>query len=360
MQEILDKYLEAVSEGYMSYQKKETIKGALDDFNKMKKENPDFDPDELSKEDIAECGFFDDSRKAQIAHIAYRYDCFQDELHSLVVGSHNIMYNSFLWNPNIDCCALVKALIKNKDWNGLNNLVYQMLRIRMIPNNLSNGYDHSFYFYEILLAYLCGERTVFEKINTKKNGLGSNGYRPYVLCNNVLIAKHYKDDGKLHASLEKAEAYAKTKATKWHIALCNFFVGLGKKDFNIINHSLAEFCKLSKRLHNDYPLEKELAIMALGLYMVAAEWLDEDEIQLIKMPEEKRFCKEYVMWRMENRNPELKLFLRYPEEYGILNVMLETDIPDMILFEKTKYGHTKRYQDHRTRFLQFVEALEKN
>ncbi len=49
----------------------------------MKKENPDFDPDELSKEDISECGFFDDSRKAQIAYIAYRYDCFQDELHYL-------------------------------------------------------------------------------------------------------------------------------------------------------------------------------------------------------------------------------------------------------------------------------------
>ncbi len=66
------------------------------------------------------------------------------------------------------------------------------------------------------------------------------------------------------------------------------------------------------------------------------------------------------MWRMENRNPELKLFLRYPEEYCILNVMFETDIPDMILYEKTEYGHTKGYQDHRIRFLLFVEVLEKN
>lgn len=54
------------------------------------------------------------------------------------------------------------------------------------------------------------------------------------------------------------------------------------------------------------------------------------------------------------------LFFRYPKEYGILNVMLETDIPDMILYEKTAYGYTKRYQAHRRRFLLFVEALEKN
>ena len=356
MQEILDKYWEAVSKKYMFY-KKETIKSAVDDFDKIKKENPDFDPDKLAREYAKEHICIDGSEEYKIA---YRYDCFKNEIHSLVVGSHNIMDATFRWNPDIDCCAVVQRLIQNKDWNGLNNLIYQLLRIKLIPNNLSNGYDHSFYFHEILLAYLCGERTVFEKINTKKNGLGNNGYRPYVLCNNILIAKHYKDDSKLLTSLEKAEAYAKTKAAKWHIALCNFFVGLGKKDFERINKSLADFCKLSKRLHHDYPLEKELAVMALGLYMVAVEWLGEEEIKLIKMPEERRFCKEYVLWRMENRNPERKLFFRYPEEYGILNVMLETDLPDMILYEKTEYGHTKRYEDHRTRFLLFVEALEKN
>ncbi len=356
MQEILDKYLEAVSESYMFYSKV-TIESALDDFNKIKKENPDFDPDKLAKEYAKEYICFEAPEEYKIAH---RYECFQDKFHSLVVGSHDIMDAAFCWNPNVDCCAVVQKIIKNKDWNGLNNLVWQMLKVRLIPNNCSNGYDHSFYFYEILLAYFCGEKTVFEKINTKKNGLGNNGYRPYVLCNNVLIAKHYGDDSKLLTSLEKTEAYAKTKATKWHIALCNFFVGLGKKNFELINKSLADFCKLSKRLYHDYPLEKELAIMALGLYMVAVEWLSEEEMKLIKMPEDKRFCKEYVLWRMENRNPERKLFFRYPEEYGILNVMLETDIPDMILYEKTEYGYTKSYADHRTRFLLFVEALEKN
>ncbi len=60
--------------------------------------------------------------------------------------------------------------------------------------------------------------------------------------------------------------------------------------------------------------------MALGLYMIAVEWLDEEEIKLIKMPEEGRFCKEYVLWRMENRNPERKLFFRYPEDIvGVLD-----------------------------------------
>ncbi len=356
MKEILDKYLEAVSKDYLFYQK-EAIKSALDDFNKIKKENPDFNQDELAEKYEKECVCVDGPEEYKIA---YRYDCYKNEIHSLVVGSHIIMDANFCWNPDIDCCVVVQRLIKNKDWNGLNNLLYQMLRVRLIPDNSNNGYDHSFYFNEILLAYLCGERTVFEKINTKENGLGNNGYRPYVLCNNILIAKHYKDDNKLLTSLEKAEAYANTKASKWHIALCNFFVGLGKKDFELINESLADFCKLSKRLHQDYPLEKELAIMAMGLYMVAAAWLDEEEMKSIKMPEETRFCKEYVMWRMENKNPKQKLFFRYPEEYGILNVMLETDIPDMILYEKTEYGHTKRYQAHRTRFLLFASALEKN
>lgn len=212
----------------------------------------------------------------------------------------------------------------------------------------------------MILSYVCGDKKTREAIFPYKYGKMNNGYKPYVIFCNIIIAKYYSDDEMLSHAITDAEKFVSTKASKWQLALVNYLLKLHKKDFDAASAELSAFCKLSKRLSSDYIFEEKIAIMALGLYMIADEWLENTKLEQIKMPNEKRFLKEFADWRCKNKDPELKLFCEYPEDISILNDIVVEDIPKMILYEKTKNGYTKKYEDHLERYKIFVDNVRRS
>ena len=290
----------------------------------------------------------------------YKFQRHFNDIPSAITYCISAICIDYFWNPeNLKkLFCKIDEWIKNEEWQKINDFINQYLKLKSIPCDCSTEYDNSFYGDNLIWAYACGDENFIETYFPKKYGLTKNGYRAYVVCCNLIMAKYYEDENMLKAAIGDAEKFVNTKAPKWQISLNKFLLALLNHDISPASEELNNFCKLSKRLSSDYPLEEKFALFTHGLYMIASKWLDEDEFAELKMPDNKRFIREYALWRIKNKTPEKKYIYTYPEETDILNIILQQELPEMLLKSRTENGYTKRYEDYEERYNKFVKQIK--
>ncbi len=215
--------------------------------------------------------------------------------------------------------------LEAKDWQGLNNLIFQTNRHDLLPS-VSSGYDHCFLFLNLLNAFACGDVDSIERMFPFELGLTSNGYPFYLAAGNLFIALWYRKNGMdkegalLKKALPKAEKFITTKKPQWERAATAYLLALFHEDIAEAQKQLQEVCKSYMR-SDMAPMKKVLCVEAHGLYCLAQYLLPQEMVQQMEMPEYKNFSKEYAKWREEHPKPEPGLYFAYPAPMEIVNRM---------------------------------------
>lgn len=215
--------------------------------------------------------------------------------------------------------------LEAKDWQGLNNLIFQTNRHDLLPS-VSSGYDHCILFLNLLSALACGDVVSIERMFPFELGLTSNGYPFYLAAGNLFMALWYRKNGMdekeelLKKALPKAEKFITTKKPQWERAATAYLLALYHEDMEEAQNQLQMVCKSYMR-SDMAPVKKILCVEAHGLYCLAQYLLPKEMVQQINMPEYKNFSKEYAKWRVEHPEPDLGLYFAYPAPMEIVNQM---------------------------------------
>lgn len=163
--------------------------------------------------------------------------------------------------PYAQCLGKV---LMDKDWNRLNNLIYQENCFRS------------------LCSLMCGD---------------------------------YRSEGKKFVS---------GKGPQWERATIAYLLAMYDKNPKEAGVQLGLLCKGVMRADFDVDTDKTLFVPAHGLYQLAACLWDKELFQQLPMPDHKIFSKEYAVWRNTQKvHPEL--FAKYPETM-INNVLVNPEI----------------------------------
>ena len=228
----------------------------------------------------------------------------------------------------------LKECLKSSNWNGLNDLIFQMNRHDLLPA-CPSGYDHCWLFLSMLGAFACGDISAIERMFPRELGLTANGYPFYVVASNLLISLWYnretyhlsstlrvgdrdKDEAMLTQALSKAEKFVTTKKPQWERATVAYLLALHNKDVAEAQTQLQEVCKSYMRIDVS-PAKKMLCVEAHGLYCLAYYLLPKEQYQQLQMPDYKNFSIEYASWRREHPEPELHLYFEYPASMELVN-----------------------------------------
>lgn len=211
--------------------------------------------------------------------------------------------------------------VQDKDWQSVNNYLYQEMRYWFIPSGDSfSGCDHSIYFFHALEAFACGADQVFESVYPYDLGPTQNGYKFCVVGSNLVFAKYYRDEELLEQAVAAAVKFTGGRASKWERLAIQFLLDVLNKDLEVASENLLGICKGYSRI-NLFPMMsiEDICIPAHGLYCIAKRWLSDEEFAKIVMPKHKAFLQDYAKWRIENLTPILKPYMVYPEDMDILN-----------------------------------------
>lgn len=257
---------------------------------------------------------------------------------------------------------------RNKEWQSVNDYIYQEMRYYLIPmdmrgrgSNSASCYDHCFYFYQALAAYACGAEHILEQIYPYELGLTENGYNFYVAGSNLVIAKYYNDEKMLGQALEKANRFTKSRASKWERNAIGFLLDILNRDFEAADASLMNVCKGYSRIEKAMQSIEDICIPAHGLYMIAKNWLTDEEFSQIKMPLHKAFLQGWAQWRLDNPAVTLKPYMVYPKELDIYNKIYAMPIMRTLLTQErfTERSKLEPVTDDLRMHQVFVEELKK-
>lgn len=226
------------------------------------------------------------------------YHCF-DPCHSIFPCESNLKY--------------FEDLLKAKDWEKLNNFIYQKNCIASIQP-LTN-YDDVFHrycaFFQMLEALAVGNIEMLELLLPDKPEKVVNVFPLHIYATNMLIGLWRKDKDVLEDSILKANKFVNGKGPQWARAIIAYLLKIYDRNPKDAGIQLEIMCKTAMRadLGGAY---KMLFIPAHGLYQLASYIWDKELFQQLPMPNHKSFSKEYAAWR-NTQEIQPTLFVKYPE-----------------------------------------------
>ena len=72
-------------------------------------------------------------------------------------------------------------------------------------------------------------------------------------------------------------------------------------------------------------------VYAHGLYAFARLVLPEEKFEQLQMPENNVFLPDYAKWLMENPEPDLSLYYRYPDDMKWVNEIMEAPCAELVM-----------------------------
>jgi len=215
--------------------------------------------------------------------------------------------------PKIGIFPYAKCLenmLKDKDWDKLNNFIYQENCVRSFVA-LMSGDSRYWAFLEMLNALAVGNVNGFELLLPDKMEKVTHVFPLYRPAVNLLIGLWRKDDGVLDYAVSEARKFACGKRPQWERAAMAYLLALHDKNPKEAGTQLELVCKAAMRADFE-PVDKMLFVPAHGLYQLAACLWDAELFQQLPMPNHKSFSREYAIWR--NTQPvHPTLFAEYPE-----------------------------------------------
>lgn len=211
----------------------------------------------------------------------------------------------------------LKNLLKDKDWDKLNNLIYQENCVRSLCSLMCKD-TYYWAFLEMLGALAVGNIKTLELLLPNKIENVTNIFPLYKPAVNMLIGLWRQDTGVFDYAVPRANKFVCGKRPQWERAVVAYFLALYNKKPKEAGEQLEIMCKAAMRADFD-DTDKMLLVPAHGLYQLAAYLWDTELFQQLPMPNHKSFSKEYAIWR-NTQNVQPALFAKYPE--AIINDVL--------------------------------------
>ncbi len=228
--------------------------------------------------------------------------------------------------PYAEC---LRKVLMDKDWNRLNNLIYQENCFRSF-RYLTGGDTHYWAFLDMLAALAVGNMKTLDLLVPRKTERVTHIYSTYRPATDLLIGLWRKDNSVLELAVPKAKKFVSGKKPQWDRATVAFLLALYDKNPEEAGVQLELVCKGAMRSDFDKDTDKVLFVPAHGLYQLAACLWDEELFRQLPMPNHKIFSKEYAIWRNTHK-VEPELFVKYPDprfDRILINPELEMSEPN--------------------------------
>lgn len=204
----------------------------------------------------------------------------------------------------------LKDVLKEKNWERLNNFIYQENCVRSHASLLC-GDTHYMAFLEMLGALAVGNMKTFELLLPYKIEKVTNIFPLYRPAVNMLMGLWRKDNSILDYAVPRADKFVCGKRPQWERATIAYLLALYHKNPKAAGEQLETVCKTAMRADFD-SADKLLFVPAHGLYQLAACLWEEELFSQIPMPNHKSFCREYAIWR-NTQDIKPALFAEYPK-----------------------------------------------
>lgn len=254
-----------------------------------------------------------------------------------------ILYTKLFPNPYT--LGLYEAFEK-QEMSHLLNVLYQTSRHSAI--NLgggASGYDHCINFFGVINAFAANDTTLVNALLPKGLGESKNGHKFMVLGTNLMFSIWHKDVALLEKTKLVAVRYLSGKRTLLEKAILDYLIALAEIDTDAISVNLKNVCLATRKNQGESKLSKLFCRNAHGLYHFAHFVLPDEIFKKIELPNDEGFIEEYAQWNMENDFPQGTLFLNYPDEMALMNVILNVDVPDTSLNSSPNGPRNTLYTD---------------
>ncbi len=225
----------------------------------------------------------------------------------------------------------IVEVLDKKSMQDLNNLIFQETRNQLFPGVAGHA---SLEICVVFAAIACGDYATVESYYPHDMPSPFGGTTFSICATSLLMGIWYKDESIINNIKPKVEKYLKGKETLWYRTFLSYLYNLYKKNVKGMEDDIQLICKSYSRIDIS-DAEKKLCLCAHGLIILTYRIYPDIKITL---PKYKNFSEEYIMWRLENINPTLELYFRYPEEMKGLN--------DVLLHPLTKTVLCQRLKDH--------------
>ncbi|MDE7311716.1 MAG: hypothetical protein K2N87_08930 [Eubacterium sp.] len=199
----------------------------------------------------------------------------------------------------------------DKDWNRLNNLIYQENCFRSFCS-LTCGSSLYWAFLDMLDALAVGNRKTLDLLVPHKTERVTHIFPAYRPATNMLIGLWRRDNSVLDDAVPRAKKFVSGKRPQWERATVAYLLAMYEKNPKEAGVQLELVCKGVMRTDFDADTDKLLFVPAHGLYQLAACLWDEELFRQLPMPDHKIFSKEYAIWR-NTQKVQPELFAKYPE-----------------------------------------------
>lgn len=224
----------------------------------------------------------------------------------------------------------LEAVLKEQNWEKLNNLIYQENCVRSFEA-LTNGETHYWAFLDMLAALATSNLKIFELLLPRKMEKVTNIFSLYKPATNMLIGLWYHDEDVLKDTIPKAKKFVNGKRPQWERAIVAYLLALYEKNPKEAQEQLQRLCKTAMR--SDIA-DKILFVPAHGLYQLASYVWNQELFHQLAMPDHKSFSKEYAIWR-NTQSIQPKLFITYPDSK--INQMLIDPSDEIIALGEIDY-----------------------
>jgi len=270
-----------------------------------------------------------------------QYKNERGEISQTIEEHINLMMGRYLETGSVFKCISAKIgffpyaqclgeVLMDKDWNRLNNLIYQENCFRSLCS-LMCGDTHYWAFLDMLDALAVGNIKTLDMLVPHKTERVTHIYSTYRPATDMLIGLWRKDNSILAQAVPRAKKFVSGKSPQWDRATVAYLLALYDKKPEEAGVQLELVCKGAMRSDFDPDTDKVLFVPAHGLYQLAAYLWDKELFQQLPMPNHKIFSKEYAIWR-NTQKVHLELFAKYPEPM-INNVLVN---PEIEMLEQNK------------------------
>lgn len=234
------------------------------------------------------------------------------------------------------------------------NAIYQENRMRFAYDaTLTSGFDHGRYWINTVMAFACNDHELVGKMMPHKLGYSQNNYCSPIV--NLLMAICYQDNILAERALSEAEKFLSKKHKVFDMVVVEYLQTLWKKETDKLCPLLQKIATLERKTTSmleectnfrNNELEKTISIFTHGLYALAQYYLEPEQFQVVDIPKNENFLKEYEEYRQKKGDTGRPLIIFRNANAEYLNEVIDL-LPDVTLIEEKgkNYENADRFAE---------------
>lgn len=230
--------------------------------------------------------------------------------------------------------AWTQDCIEDKDWAALCRITNQRFKSAALPN-IYGGYHHEHSSWLVLEGAACGNVAHIPRILPPELAKVKNYLNPFApVASHLMIGLWYQDKATLAEGVSMGEHFLmQKKPALLEKTIVAFLMDLQTQDMEKASQDLLEVCKNYRKFHR-FPFGiRPFGVYAHGLYAFARLVLPEEKFAQLQMPEHDIFLPDYAKWLIENPEPDLSLYYRYPDDMKWVNEIMEAPCAKLVIHQ---------------------------